>query len=481
MKNKIETRNSCSSDSFDSDLLRLIALHFPDYRIWVDIYNIYSLTKHRVYDMDRDIVFDPDECLAVSVLRVAYPNLIRRIVENKIPFAGACPFSELIFISDKLHIDKPGDKEKRKTWERYPFIQSCVQNCWLNVEYPIYLIDWEGDLTPKAWLLMESSKRRPLGEPPFWANLSYIHLNEDDCRSLFRHYPFDAVCSQLTSNQSLLRWAILLDDDGYMRDLNTRRENIFKQIVDDFRRELDVWRNTSRYLSKSEKSISKKPFVDTDVSENVCAVFGRLNNTDEGRSLCEKLWKDVINIVFIDNNAYIAILFICVLEGFDLHSPSESSSDMGMTKDENDKIIHLNLSSTTPGMNTVANIYTALGSVKHAEHYEGLIDSYKRLYENCAGEYKRDYVALIEGFCSFYAVCLNRYATDDDTARKNLGVKLLTLVNERVSMNSTVENEERNRQFQSFKERLDTGWLPGDDEADEGKSDNKPDGKPEDK
>lgn len=480
MNNKMEVKRVSDSnlEEFNEDLLRLIALDFPDYRIWVDIRNMYFLTKRRMYDISESCEkddgewgvfksnkwFKEDECLAACVMRIVYPDLAKCLTVNDAPFEGAFSFRELVY--HRFHLNEKKYLERIRPWVKYPFVLSCVKSGFLDINYPVYLIDWEGDLTPKAWLVMNSNEKSVDGFSVSGNILSHIVLDENDCRSLFRCYPSMDVYSHLTSNSSLLYWAMMIEENEDMENLESRRERIFEQILDDFRENLDSWKEY-----RSSPLMIHESFVDAVVPENVCSAFTSLIKTSKGTLLHDKLWNKVLDEVFVGDDAYIAVLFICILGKFNLRLPAENLMGVKISIAELLRIDSLNNS---------ASIFNALAFASRDEHF---IDVYRNLCEENS-EYMSDYISLLEGFSSYYAVYLDRHWFYDEAERKDLVDKLLKLVNERVSMSSVLENAERNRQFQSLKEHLDAGWPPRDDEfGDRGdnRPDEKPDGKPEEK
>lgn len=156
-------------ESFDPALLGIIARTFPDYRILTDLLNVYALSERRIKSIHDDwrTWFRPDECLAISAIRVGFPRLFYQIIRNEIPLGEL--ISQCI---DSSADNTSGDYETRvaNAYDEFsravpPFVRECFPRdprCrYLSINYLLYMADWEGDLTGAAWVVMNSSKALP--------------------------------------------------------------------------------------------------------------------------------------------------------------------------------------------------------------------------------------------------------------------------------------------------------------------------------
>lgn len=306
------------NEDFNGKLLRLIAHTFPDYRIWVDIRNLYTLTERRIrvlFDSsgsgavasdngdDLPIWFDCNKCLAACALRVGYPKLTRRIINNE-KLGDGQSFRGLV----SEYIYGNGDVKKQTVMMRYsPFMWECIQGRWFDVRYPLYLIDWEGSLTSAAWLVMEPaySAKKPIGADEYetvsrWDDVSDIPFNENDFRSAVRWYSND-VLKRVTSNGGLLLAAMTVHVESGRKDIDDmelRRDNIYIKIAKDVDKSYGELRES--YRRDYQSLLVSDSYVKSGVMGNVRYAFKHLRRND-----IKRLRTDVIDRIFQKEPGYI--------------------------------------------------------------------------------------------------------------------------------------------------------------------------------
>lgn len=189
-----------NSRTLDPALVGIIAREFPDYRTLADIRNLYEITKRRVREVHHGegFMFNPNECLTISTIRVCFPRFFYQIIRNEIPLGEL--ISQCTEISDEDQLGADYKTRVSRAFEAFnravpPFVRRCFSHDpryqYLSINYLFYMADWEGDLTGAAWVFMNSSRD---------SMVSSLTLDEAGARGIIACYPPREWMRRITSN-----------------------------------------------------------------------------------------------------------------------------------------------------------------------------------------------------------------------------------------------------------------------------------------
>lgn len=196
-----ENPNATDSKQFaynpsNADLLALIRSELPDQRTLLDVKNLYAMTVERMRHINfADITFDPDECLAVCAMRIAYPYLTVQIIRRDIDF------TELIHDRDHAS-DAPMPR----------MVCEFIRLGLFDDNYLAYLVDWESRISPATFaLLQEAAGWNPYCEPKerqnTWEKPLASSTVNDLAEALAHHVGLDLIerrCPYVLFNRNVL-------------------------------------------------------------------------------------------------------------------------------------------------------------------------------------------------------------------------------------------------------------------------------------
>lgn len=216
---------SATDDGLDPALIGIIAREFPDYRILIDIRNMYEITKQRIFAMHSDKErgnwhFSANECLMISAIRIGFPRLFNQIIRNDLRLGEL--ISQCEDLSDEATVGSVGDGDDIQTSEQPidddyrhrvqraydefnkavpPFVRHCFTEDarYLSINYLLYMADWEGDLTAAGWVLMNSNRS---------SRLSGLLISDTDALGIVSSYAPREWARRLANNRTFMKYVL---------------------------------------------------------------------------------------------------------------------------------------------------------------------------------------------------------------------------------------------------------------------------------